>query len=251
MATTLLKYYRPPFPLYHPSHSLFYNKIFIRVPVYVRSFRFKFRLRCFSSILTNTSCSELGPLVDDFRHTKEPEKKRQLWLYNTMSKQKELFKPKVPGRVGMYVCGVTAYDLSHIGHARVYVSFDVLFRLSSLCCTSLLVVFGRIFQNVVIVELVWVLKSGKFASIDFCGEIPWGIGFFFFCWYLLAGEGYSDSETYQLVSLHERSLQFFYCKGGPCGLSDYFCHWTIGWIDDNQWMLEDIENLDWISCNFV
>lgn len=154
MATTLLKYYRPPFPLYHPSHSLFYNKIFIRVPVYVRSFRFKFRLRCFSSILTNTSCSELGPLVDDFRHTKEPEKKRQLWLYNTMSKQKELFKPKVPGRVGMYVCGVTAYDLSHIGHARVYVSFDVLFRLSSLCCTSLLVVFGRIFQNVVIVELV-------------------------------------------------------------------------------------------------
>ncbi|KAI7733404.1 hypothetical protein M8C21_021343 [Ambrosia artemisiifolia] len=36
-----------------------------------------------------------------------------------MSKEKELFKPKVEGKVGMYVCGVTAYDLSHIGHARI------------------------------------------------------------------------------------------------------------------------------------
>lgn len=54
--------------------------------------------------------------------------KKELWLYNTMSKQKELFKPKVEGKVGMYVCGVTAYDLSHIGHARVYVAFDVLYR---------------------------------------------------------------------------------------------------------------------------
>ncbi|KAF3580510.1 hypothetical protein DY000_02029983 [Brassica cretica] len=53
---------------------------------------------------------------------------KDLWLHNTMSRKKELFKPKVGGQVGMYVCGVTAYDLSHIGHARVYVTFDVLFR---------------------------------------------------------------------------------------------------------------------------
>ncbi|MBA0664320.1 hypothetical protein Goklo_004351, partial [Gossypium klotzschianum] len=52
----------------------------------------------------------------------------ELWLHNTMSKKKELFRPKVEGKVGMYVCGVTAYDLSHIGHARVYVTFDVLYR---------------------------------------------------------------------------------------------------------------------------
>ncbi|KAK9146381.1 hypothetical protein Sjap_006284 [Stephania japonica] len=52
----------------------------------------------------------------------------ELWLHNTMTRQKELFKPKVPGKVGMYVCGITAYDLSHIGHARVYVAFDVLYR---------------------------------------------------------------------------------------------------------------------------
>ncbi|CAN6471552.1 unnamed protein product [Victoria cruziana] len=49
-------------------------------------------------------------------------------LHNTMTKQKEPFRPRDPGKVGMYVCGVTAYDLSHIGHARVYVAFDVLYR---------------------------------------------------------------------------------------------------------------------------
>lgn len=51
-----------------------------------------------------------------------------LYLYNTMTKQREAFRPRVPGKVGMYVCGVTTYDLSHIGHARAYVTFDVLYR---------------------------------------------------------------------------------------------------------------------------
>lgn len=59
------------------------------------------------------------------------QQKSELWLYNTMSREKEKFKPRVPGKVGIYVCGVTAYDLSHIGHARVYVTFDVLFRFFS------------------------------------------------------------------------------------------------------------------------
>ncbi|KAL8229957.1 hypothetical protein R6Q57_014857 [Mikania cordata] len=49
-------------------------------------------------------------------------------IYNSMTKQKEKFKPIVPGKVSMYVCGVTSYDFSHIGHARAYVAFDVLFR---------------------------------------------------------------------------------------------------------------------------
>ncbi|XP_078445577.1 cysteine--tRNA ligase, chloroplastic/mitochondrial-like [Wolffia australiana] len=52
----------------------------------------------------------------------------KLQIYNTMTKQKEVFRPRVPGKVGMYVCGVTPYDFSHIGHARAYVCFDVLFR---------------------------------------------------------------------------------------------------------------------------
>ncbi|KAJ8572281.1 hypothetical protein K7X08_008792 [Anisodus acutangulus] len=51
-------------------------------------------------------------------------------LYNTMSKQKEIFKAKEPGKVKMYVCGVTPYDFSHMGHARAYVAFDVLYRYS-------------------------------------------------------------------------------------------------------------------------
>ncbi|KAK9998255.1 hypothetical protein SO802_017858 [Lithocarpus litseifolius] len=49
-------------------------------------------------------------------------------VYNSMTQQKEIFNTQVPGRVGMYVCGVTAYDLSHIGHARAAVNFDVLYR---------------------------------------------------------------------------------------------------------------------------
>ncbi|KAF3328164.1 cysteine--tRNA ligase [Carex littledalei] len=60
---------------------------------------------------------------------KEPETiERKLVLFNTMTKQKEEFKPIVEGKVSMYVCGVTPYDLSHIGHARAYVAFDVLHR---------------------------------------------------------------------------------------------------------------------------
>ncbi|CAM0149639.1 unnamed protein product [Urochloa decumbens] len=52
----------------------------------------------------------------------------QLELFNSMTKKKEPFKPRVEGKVAMYVCGVTPYDFSHIGHARAYVAFDVLYR---------------------------------------------------------------------------------------------------------------------------
>ncbi|KAM3328436.1 cysteine-tRNA ligase 2, cytoplasmic [Capsicum galapagoense] len=49
-------------------------------------------------------------------------------VYNSMTRQKEVFVPKEPGKVKMYVCGVTSYDYSHIGHARAYVAFDLLYR---------------------------------------------------------------------------------------------------------------------------
>ncbi|KAK3276672.1 hypothetical protein CYMTET_15276 [Cymbomonas tetramitiformis] len=51
-------------------------------------------------------------------------------IYNTLSRKKEVFTTREDqgNRVGMYVCGVTVYDFSHIGHARAYVSFDVLYR---------------------------------------------------------------------------------------------------------------------------
>ena len=51
-----------------------------------------------------------------------------LKLYNTLTKQKEVFKPIEPGKVKMYVCGMTVYDLCHVGHARVMVVFDVVTR---------------------------------------------------------------------------------------------------------------------------
>jgi cysteinyl-tRNA synthetase len=51
-----------------------------------------------------------------------------LRIYNTLTKQKEEFKPITAGKVGMYVCGVTIYDLCHIGHGRTFVSFDVVSR---------------------------------------------------------------------------------------------------------------------------
>ncbi|MDD1792857.1 cysteine--tRNA ligase [Enterovibrio sp. ZSDZ42] len=51
-----------------------------------------------------------------------------LKIYNSLTKKKEEFKPIEPGKVGMYVCGVTIYDLCHIGHGRTFVSFDVVSR---------------------------------------------------------------------------------------------------------------------------
>jgi cysteinyl-tRNA synthetase len=51
-----------------------------------------------------------------------------LRIYNTLSGKKEVFKPLRGKRVGMYVCGVTVYDLCHIGHARSTTVFDVIFR---------------------------------------------------------------------------------------------------------------------------
>jgi cysteinyl-tRNA synthetase len=51
-----------------------------------------------------------------------------LSVFNTMGNRKEPFVPRVAGKVGMYVCGVTVYDLCHIGHARANVSFDIIVR---------------------------------------------------------------------------------------------------------------------------
>lgn len=51
-----------------------------------------------------------------------------LKLYNTMTAEKQVFVPLEAGKVGMYVCGMTVYDYCHIGHARVMVAFDVIYR---------------------------------------------------------------------------------------------------------------------------
>jgi cysteinyl-tRNA synthetase len=51
-----------------------------------------------------------------------------LEIYNSLTRAKTPFTPLDPGRVGMYVCGMTVYDLCHLGHARVMVVFDVVYR---------------------------------------------------------------------------------------------------------------------------
>jgi cysteinyl-tRNA synthetase len=51
-----------------------------------------------------------------------------LRIYNTLSREKEPFEPLEPGRVNIYVCGPTVYDLPHMGHAKTYVSFDIIVR---------------------------------------------------------------------------------------------------------------------------
>ena len=51
-----------------------------------------------------------------------------LRLFNTLNRRLEDFTPIVPGRVGMYVCGMTIYDLCHMGHARMMMAFDVVVR---------------------------------------------------------------------------------------------------------------------------
>jgi len=51
-----------------------------------------------------------------------------LRVYNTLTGSKEEFVPITPGKVGMYVCGVTVYDHCHIGHARANVVFDMIYR---------------------------------------------------------------------------------------------------------------------------
>jgi cysteinyl-tRNA synthetase len=52
----------------------------------------------------------------------------QLVIYNTLTRKKELFKPLVEKNVGLYVCGPTVYSDSHLGHARPFITFDLLYR---------------------------------------------------------------------------------------------------------------------------
>jgi len=51
-----------------------------------------------------------------------------LHIYNSLSRKKEIFVPIEEGKVGLYVCGMTVYDLCHLGHARVLVVFDMVVR---------------------------------------------------------------------------------------------------------------------------
>jgi len=51
-----------------------------------------------------------------------------LKVYNSLTRQKEVFTPSTPGHVGMYVCGPTVSGESHLGHARPFITFDIVYR---------------------------------------------------------------------------------------------------------------------------
>lgn len=52
----------------------------------------------------------------------------ELKIYNSLTRQKEIFKPITPGYVGMYVCGPTVYSDVHLGNCRTFISFDIIYR---------------------------------------------------------------------------------------------------------------------------
>ncbi len=54
--------------------------------------------------------------------------KKRIYFYNTLTRRKDEFFPLFDGKVGMYVCGITPYDSTHLGHARCYVVFDAIRR---------------------------------------------------------------------------------------------------------------------------
>ncbi|MFH7903329.1 MAG: cysteine--tRNA ligase, partial [Candidatus Aenigmatarchaeota archaeon] len=54
--------------------------------------------------------------------------KIEIKFYNTLTKRKEIFKPLENNLVKIYVCGPTVYSHSHLGHARVFITFDILIR---------------------------------------------------------------------------------------------------------------------------
>ena len=66
------------------------------------------------------SCPALLPATIDMEHN--------LFIYNSLARVKQPFRPIHDGHVGMYVCGPTVYGDAHLGHARPAITFDILFR---------------------------------------------------------------------------------------------------------------------------
>ena len=54
--------------------------------------------------------------------------KGPLYIYNSISRKKEIFKSILPGRIGLYVCGPTVYSEVHLRNVRTFLSFDVIYR---------------------------------------------------------------------------------------------------------------------------
>ncbi len=74
------------------------------------------------------------PIYEQIKHLERQlektrnERFKMITLYNTLTRQKEVFKPIEPGKVKMYVCGPTVYNYIHIGNARPAINYDVVRR---------------------------------------------------------------------------------------------------------------------------
>ncbi|MBI5142141.1 MAG: cysteine--tRNA ligase [Nitrospirae bacterium] len=78
--------------------------------------------------IMESKIAELQDKLERIERGGEARKADSLRIYNTLTGKKEPFVPITPGRVGMYVCGITVYDNCHIGHARSAIVFDVMRR---------------------------------------------------------------------------------------------------------------------------
>ncbi len=79
-------------------------------------------------MMTNSFCTKAGFSLRCASSINKLRRTLVLQIYNTLSRKKEPFKPIEEGKVRMYVCGMTVYDLCHVGHARVMVVFDMIAR---------------------------------------------------------------------------------------------------------------------------
>lgn len=146
---TLLKCYKPLFSI--QFSLIYYSTRTIRLRTHRTQPHPFFKpscIRCLSSSSSSPPSITQKIPSESNGAARESPWSSELWLYNTMSRKNEVFKPKVEGKVGMYVCGVTAYDLSHIGHARVYVTFDVLYRSFSFVFVTQILVFLGLYTEV-------------------------------------------------------------------------------------------------------
>ena len=88
--------------------------------------------RTFSSILASSirrgRLPRRWPALGPFHGRRPPHSAVTLKIYNTLTRQSQAFAPLEPGHVRLYVCGMTVYDLCHIGHARMMTAFDLVVR---------------------------------------------------------------------------------------------------------------------------
>jgi cysteinyl-tRNA synthetase len=76
----------------------------------------------------NTAQADSGRFGSDPFQPSSTHPMSQLKIYNTLARDKQSFVPLQPGKVNMYVCGMTVYDYCHVGHARMMMAFDVIYR---------------------------------------------------------------------------------------------------------------------------